>query len=76
VFEGSAGGFAWVEKEVATGLRTGRRVQVVNDQSAVNDEIDCWPKDVGTTSPFFRKLRVETDETSSVLRLPAPALTD
>ena len=43
--------------------------RVMNDQSAVNDELECWPKDVDVTSPFFRKLRVETEETSSVLRL-------
>ena len=58
-------------KEIETGLRTGRRVQVANDQSAVNDELDCWPKGVDVTSPFFRKLRVETEETSSILRLPS-----
>ena len=63
-------GYAWVEKEVETGLRTGRRVQVVDNQSAVSDELECWPKDVDVTSPFFRKLRVETEETSSILRLP------
>jgi serine/threonine-protein kinase len=74
-FEGSAaGGYTWVEKEIATGLRTGRRVQVSDNQNAVNDELDCWPRDVDTTSPFFRKLRVETEETSSVLRLPLSAL--
>jgi len=70
-FEGSAGGYAWVEKEVETGLRTGRRVQVVSDQSAVSDELDCWPKDIDATSPFFRKLRVETEETSAVLLVPS-----
>jgi hypothetical protein len=43
-FEGSAGGYAWVEKELETGLRTGRRVQVTDSQSAVNDELECWPK--------------------------------
>ncbi len=63
--------YAWVEKELETGLRTGRRVQVTDDQSAVNDELECWPEDVDVTSPFFRKLRVETEETSSILRLPA-----
>jgi hypothetical protein len=73
-FEGFAGRYAWVEKEVETGLRTGRRVQVAEDQSAVNDELDCWPKNVDATSPFFRKAWVETEETSTVLRLPSSAL--
>ena len=75
-FEGSAGNYAWVEKEVETGLRSGRRVEVTNDQNAASDELDCWPKNSGATSPFFRKLRVETEETSSVLRLPARTLGD
>jgi hypothetical protein len=69
IFEGSAGGFGWVEKDVDTGLRTGRRVQVKDDQSAVSDELECWPKGVDETSPFFRKVRVEVEETSSVLHL-------
>jgi len=73
-FEGSAAGYAWVEKEVETGLRTGRRVHVTDKQSALNDELDCWPKDVDGTSPFFRKVRVETEQTSSVLRLPSDEL--
>ena len=76
VFEGSAAGFGWVEKDIETGLRTGRRVLVKNNQSAVNDELECWPKDVDVTSPFFRKVRVEAVETSSVLRLSARELTD
>ena len=75
-FEGSAGGYAWVEKEIETGLRTGRRVQVSDHQSAVNDQLDCWPKNVDATSPFFQKLRVETEETSSILRLPSNKLLD
>src|SRR4029079_16295638 len=37
-FEGSAGGYAWVEKDVETALRTGRRVQVTDNQNAVNDQ--------------------------------------
>jgi hypothetical protein len=59
-----------VEKEVETGRRTGRRVQVTNSQNAVNDELECWPNETDVTSPFFRRVRVETNETSSVLTLP------
>ena len=40
IFEGSAGGFGWVEKDLETGLRTGRRVHVKDDQSAVSDELE------------------------------------
>ncbi|HMF43536.1 MAG TPA: protein kinase [Polyangia bacterium] len=69
-FEGSAGGYEWVEKEIETGLRTGRHLQVTDRQMAVSDELECWPNDVDDTSAFFRKVRVETEETSSILRLP------
>jgi hypothetical protein len=74
-FEGSSAGYSWVEKEIETGLRTGRRIKVTDDQSAVNDELDCWPKGVEATSPLFRKVRVETEETSTVLRVPSRQLT-
>jgi hypothetical protein len=75
-FEGSAGGYSWVEKDVETGLRTGHRVHVTDDQSAVNDRLECWPKGIDAASPFFRKLRVETEESTSVLRLAARQLAD
>jgi hypothetical protein len=69
-FEGSGGGYAWVEKEIETGLRTGRRAQVGDSQSAVADQLDCWPKNADPKSAFFRSVRVETKESSSILRLP------
>ena len=75
-FEGAAGGYAWVEKEVETGLRTGNRVPVTVDQSAVDDHLECWPANVASTSPFFPRLRVETEEASSILRLSRAKLTD
>ena len=37
------------------GLRTGRRVQVADDQSAVNDELTAGRRTSMPTSPFFRK---------------------
>jgi serine/threonine protein kinase len=75
-FEGSAGRYAWIERDVETRLRTGRRFEVRESQSAVNDDLDCWPEHVEVTSPFFRRLRVETEETSSILRLPRSGLVD
>ena len=69
-FEGSAGHYAWVERDIETRLRTGHRVEVKASQSAVYDDLECWPENVDVTSPFFRKLRVETEEASSILRLP------
>src|SRR5262249_18404911 len=68
-FEGSAGDFGWVEREIETGLRTGRRLKVKESQNAVSDHLGCWPENVEVTSPFFRRVRVETEETSSILRL-------
>jgi dipeptidyl aminopeptidase/acylaminoacyl peptidase len=73
-FEGSASGYAWVEKEIETGLRTGRRLQVTENQSVVSDELECWPRDVEPKSPFFRSVRLKTEETSVVLRLPSDLL--
>jgi serine/threonine-protein kinase len=75
-FEGTAGHYVWVERDVETGLRTGRRVEVKATQDAVNDDIECWPRDVTADSPFFRKIRLETEEATSVLRLPAGNLVD
>jgi Tol biopolymer transport system component len=76
-FEGSAAGYAWVEKEVATGLRTGRRVQVASNQNGSNnEELDCWPKNVEKGSPFLSRPRVETDETSAVLGLASNEVGD
>jgi hypothetical protein len=74
--EESPRGFVWVEKEVETALRTGRRIQVTEGQGAISDEPECWPKVVEETSPLFRRLRVETEETSSILRLQAAKLSD
>jgi hypothetical protein len=69
-FEGTAGHYVWVERDVETALRTGRRVEVKANQDAVNDDIECWPPDATAASPFFRKLRLETEEATSILRLP------
>jgi len=75
-FEGSGGRYLWAERDVETRLRTGRRIEVAAEQDANNDDLDCWPRDIAVTSPFFRKLRVETEETSSILRLPRRAVLD
>jgi hypothetical protein len=73
-FEGSAGRYFWAERDVDTHQRTGRRIEVAASQSASDDELDCWPKNVDRTSPFFRKVRVEAEESSSLLRLPRSSL--
>ena len=68
--EGSPGRYYWAERDIEQRQRTGRRVEVANYQSDVNDDAECWPDNVDVASPFFRKIRVETEETTSVLRLP------
>jgi hypothetical protein len=75
-FEGTAGHYFWVERDIETAARTGRRVEVNDKQDAVNDDIECWPRGVPAGSPFFRKLRLETEETTSILRLPTGNLVD
>jgi hypothetical protein len=73
-FEGEAGHYFWSERNVTTGTKTGGRVAVISPENqaklAVSDQVQCWPSDVGRTSPFFQRLRVETDEASRLLRLP------
>ena len=73
-FEGEAGHYFWSEWNVTTGAKTGGRVAVISPENqaklALSDQVQCWPSDVGPTSPFFQRLRVETDEASRLLRLP------
>jgi hypothetical protein len=74
--ESSSGGYAWVEKELETDLRTGRRLSIAQSSSGPDEDFDCWPKDVDAASPFFSRPRVETRETSSLLGLPSSQLGD
>jgi serine/threonine-protein kinase len=73
-FEGSPGHYSWAERDIERRQRTGRRIEVANYQSDVNDDAECWPENVDVTSPVFRKIRVEAEETSSILRLPRSQL--
>jgi len=70
--EVSAGRYAWAERNTITGERTGNRVNVADSEVALS-EASCWPADVGPDSPFFRRVRVETKETTRLLSLPAQA---
>jgi serine/threonine-protein kinase len=70
-FEGSPGHYFWTERDIETQTRTGGRLDVkknVADPSAM----ECWPSDeeVGIGSPFFRRVRIETEEESRLLRIP------
>jgi serine/threonine-protein kinase len=73
-FEGTSGHYVWVERDVESASRTGRRVEVRTSRDAVDDDIECWPDDVPSGSPFSRRLRLETEESSSILRLPRKSL--
>jgi hypothetical protein len=75
-FEGSPGHYLWAERDVEKRVRTGHRIEIKGDQNPENDDLECWPRDVDERSPFFRKLRMETEETSSLLRLPVRSLMD
>jgi serine/threonine-protein kinase len=63
-FEGPAGHRHWIERRTSTGETTGRRIDVA---AAVDSE--CWPVSSEPDSPFYRHLKVETEETSQLLRL-------
>jgi hypothetical protein len=73
-FQGASGHYFWSEWNVRTDAKTGGRVDVTSPENqaklAGSDHVQCWPSDVGPTSPFFQRLRVETDEASRLLRLP------
>jgi hypothetical protein len=73
-FEGASGHNHWSEWNVTTGVRTGGRVDVTSPENqaklAGTDQVQCWPSDVGPASPFFQRLRIETEETSRLLRVP------
>jgi hypothetical protein len=66
--EGARGHHAWVERNAATGAKTGsQRAAATNLEST--DQNQCLPASAKPGSPFFRPVRIETDETSTLLRL-------
>jgi serine/threonine protein kinase len=70
-FEGSAKRYYWIERDIETGQATGRRFDMgdaLNDANQDPDERWCWPPDSADTGAFPR-LRIETEELSSLLRL-------
>jgi hypothetical protein len=63
----------WSERDLTTGARTGRQVEVggdeINTGRASVDEVQCWPSHAQPGSAFFMPLRVETEESSRLLRV-------
>jgi Tol biopolymer transport system component len=73
-FDGSTKQYAWSERNAATGAKTGGRLEMqetTNDANEQADEDMCWPVGQRPGSPFFPRLRIEVEETSHLLHLPA-----
>ena len=66
--EVSLGHFSWIERNVATGKKTGKRLEVPV-QGAL-DELRCWSDDSSTAFPPSRSVSVQTEERSLVLAVP------
>jgi hypothetical protein len=66
--EVSDGKYFWSERDVTTGVRTGNRRNGPQANIAL-DEVQCWPKSASPESPFFQKVRVESQEMSRLLKL-------
>jgi hypothetical protein len=73
-FEGGDGHYRWCERNAKTGTRTGRKREVDNTDVditlAAPDEVQCWLPDAAMGSPFNPRLRVKTEETSRLVRVP------
>jgi hypothetical protein len=79
-FEGTAGHYFWSERNVKAGTKTGGRLEVTSPEDraklAGSEGVQCWPDTVAPSSPFFQRLRVETEEVSRLLSLSqAPTTT-
>jgi hypothetical protein len=61
--EGTAKRYYWIERDAVSGQPTGRRI----DLEAGGD---CWPRVEDQQSPFFRRIKVDGEESSSLLSLP------
>ena len=68
-FEAATGHYLWAERNTATGQRTGKRIEMP-DRDVALSEFKCLPDNVSSDSPFFQRVRVETKETTRLLRLP------
>ena len=66
--EVAGGKYFWSERDVTTGMRTGNRQDGPHPNVAL-DEVQCWPKSASSESPFFQKVRVESQEVSRLLKL-------
>ncbi len=65
--EGAGKEYRWVERNTENAAATGRTILLDSDGD-INDG-RCWPKVSDSRSPFFRRVQVETEETSTLLSL-------
>ena len=72
IFEGSAKGYFWTERDASTGGRAGGSIGLgssFNDANQQPEQSRCWPSGDLPNGPPFPRVRVETVEQSRVLRL-------
>jgi dipeptidyl aminopeptidase/acylaminoacyl peptidase len=69
-FEGAGSEHYWSERDIVTGARTGQRKKLTG-LPASQDEVQCWPSGEPVSSPFFHRLRAESDETTKLLQVPS-----
>lgn len=77
VFEGSARKYFWSERDIASGDRTGRLINLgesLNDAAQQPDQARCWPTEAESAFSIFPRVRVEAQEEARILRLPSRAL--
>jgi hypothetical protein len=60
--EGTAKRYYWIERDAASGRSTGKRIDLGEDD-------DCWPRVTDQQSPFFQRVKVDVEQTSSFLSL-------
>jgi hypothetical protein len=70
IFEALAGHNIWAERDTTTGRKTGKQIEVPPQDVSLS-EFQCGSENVTPDSPFFQRLRVETEEKTRLLSLPA-----
>ena len=68
-FEGAGTEHYWAERDVITGARTGQRKKLAG-LPASQDQVQCWPAGEPPNSPFFQRLRAESEETTKLFQIP------
>jgi hypothetical protein len=64
----SSGHRVWVERNVATGKKTGNRFDAPTEEAGA-DASQCWPKKPPADAPFAQPVHTETEQSSLILGL-------